>query len=92
MSDSEKPRSRKSVWIGIAASAVLSVLTILLPQLCDLIPNVLGSTICKAVVVVSLHQAAKVIPAGDVAAFDAGFEDCPVDRRLSTGHCLPTSQ
>jgi len=60
------------------------------PQLCGIIPNAVGVAICNVAVRVAVTAFTGVaqVNSGQQPQ-PAAIEECPPERRLSTGHCLP---
>jgi len=91
MAAAETPPPRKGLpaWV----LAIIAALGLLAPQLCNLIPHAVGSTICKVGVpiVVKLFTGADT---GQAIALPAPTPvpegpPCPPERLLSNGYCMP---
>lgn len=92
MSADERGSAPKAKWFqtwwGIG---LLSVAGSVLPQLCSLIPNAVGGTVCQLTVraVVVAFSPAPALPTALGAPPAPVVPDCPPEKRLSTGQCLP---
>lgn len=86
----EAPRKTLPWW----ALLLISIGGAVVPQLCNLIPNAVGSTLCQVVAKAALAVAQSdtgsvVIPTDP--ALKPSVVNCPADRLLSTGQCLPAA-
>lgn len=85
----DAPKKKALPWWALV---LISVGGAIVPQLCNLIPNVVGSAVCQTVAKVAMYVATQetgsvVIPTDPTKPLSV--VDCPADRLLSTGHCLP---
>ncbi len=82
--EAPKPRWFATWWglvlIGIGGSVA--------PQLCALIPNVVGSSICNTVVKAAVLSLPVASSSQKAIAAPAPAPDCPPELRLSTGACM----
>jgi len=91
MADTEKTPARKTLpgWV----LAIIAALGMLAPQLCNLIPNAVGSTVCKVGVPVVVRlvtgsDTGQALALPPPPAPPVG-PPCPPERLLSNGYCMP---
>lgn len=88
MTNEAPPQKWFRTWWGVA---ILSAAGFAAPQLCALIPNAVGNRVCAIIVnsAVVTFNPAPAVPTAPPLPAAAPPEECPPERRLSTGKCLP---
>lgn len=83
MPDGDKPKSERLPWW---ATALIGSLGAFVPQLCSFIPQAAGSILCKLVLSVAVNAFGGL---SAPAPLPPPAVECPAERRLSNGYCLP---
>lgn len=86
MPDTDKPKPERLPWW---LTALIGSLGAFVPQLCSFIPQAAGSVLCKLVLSVAVNAfgggSGAVAPPPQLPP----AVECPAERRLSNGYCLP---